>query len=41
MWQARKKELLWWECLKEETYLKDLGVDGKIILEIFSEMNGT
>jgi len=35
MWQARIQELLLWEYLKEETYLKDLGVDGKIILKLF------
>ena len=28
----------WWEYLNEETFLKDLVVDGKKILKFFSEI---
>jgi hypothetical protein len=31
---GKDRRVVWWEYLKEESYLKDLGVDGKIILTI-------
>ena len=38
---GKERRVAWWEYLKGETYFKDLGVDGKIILFFFSEMNTT
>jgi hypothetical protein len=32
---GKDSSVAWWKYLKEDTYLKDLGVDGKIILKLF------
>jgi hypothetical protein len=29
------RRVAWWEYLKKETHLKDLGVDGAMILKLF------
>ena len=32
---GKDRRVAWWEYLKEETYLKDFGVDGSTILKLF------